>query len=987
MKNLFSDSFSKELFQNSLSGILILDHTGKILTSNPSITRLLGYTPSDLQDSSVSAILSDKSGLSQFLHPTHQAIDISLILKDQSRHIFPIEIIPFHSLDQKLLLVMISNLDAETLDRLQETQAQFQQIFNTNQAVKLVIDPEDGRILLANKAACAFYGYDQATLTSMKITQINTLSPQEVKQEMDKAKSENRLHFNFQHRLASGEIRDVEVYSGPIFYQHRTVLFSIIHDVSERRSSEVRWQFALEGSDLGIFDWYPQENKIFFSQRWKTMLGYSEDEIQNDFQEWDKRLHPYDRERTYHDVELHLSGKTEFYKNEHRLLCKDGSYKWIQARGKIMSYTPEGKPERMIGTHMDITERKQAEYYLDSFLENREESIWTIDRNYCFVLFNQYFAQAYFSAYGVKLEKGLNALSILSPYLRDFWEPKYTKGLQGERQTFFFSETLEGVLRHFQIILNPILIDDEIIGASVISVDVSQRIENEESLRKCQEQLRTFASHFNGVAFIINKEGIFQLSEGKGLSGLGLKPGQVVGISVYDVYKDYPEILNQIRRTLAGEMVNSILDMGPIIFDINYQPLYDDKGCISGLLGLANDITEKVKAEKALRQSQEDLRQAEKMQAIGQLAGGVAHDFNNQLAGIMGFAEILKMELADNPDLYSLAENIILGAQRSSDLTSQLLAFARKGKYTSESIDMHELIVEVVTILEHTIDKKIKLATDFQAQHSLIQGDPSQLQNAIMNLALNARDAMPQGGQMKFVTHNHKILPTECAALPFNVTPGDFISITISDTGTGITEEVQKKMFEPFFTTKDQGKGTGMGLAAVYGTVKNHDGIIRVKSTLGTGTDITILLPLAPSQTKPKKTGKKTENERKYIGRILFIDDEPLVQASCKSMLEKLGYYATVFGNGKDAVQFYQKNWKNIDLVLLDMVMPELDGHQVFNQMKKINPKVKVILSSGFSLEGEAHEILKKGVKRFIHKPFRMTELAQVIEAVLTELQ
>ncbi len=383
------------------------------------------------------------------------------------------------------------------------------------------------------------------------------------------------------------------------------------------------------------------------------------------------------------------------------------------------------------------------------------------------------------------------------------------------------------------------------------------------------------------------------------------------------------------------------------------------------------------------KETGEQLLQSEKLQAIGQLAGGIAHDFNNQLAGIVGYADILREELSDNIKLASYTDNILLASKRASDLTTQLLAYARKGNFISVTINLHKIVKEIVDLLQHTIDKRIVIKQHLNAQKPFTYGDPSQIQNAIMNLILNARDAILDGGEIILSTEHVFLNEEFCRKTSYEIKAGKYILLSVSDNGSGMDMETQFRMFEPFFTTKIQGKGTGMGLAAVYGTIKTHDGAILVNSELARGTTIKIYLPYYIKEEEKIENNRINKKAIKGIARILIVDDEPLILEPCSSMLEKLGYTVTSSKNGKEAVEYYHNNWKNIDLVILDLMMPEMSGKTAYRKMKDINPNIIVLLSSGYSISGEAQFILDEGANGFIQKPFRKSELSNRIAQIL----
>ncbi|MBN2803912.1 MAG: PAS domain S-box protein [Deltaproteobacteria bacterium] len=377
--------------------------------------------------------------------------------------------------------------------------------------------------------------------------------------------------------------------------------------------------------------------------------------------------------------------------------------------------------------------------------------------------------------------------------------------------------------------------------------------------------------------------------------------------------------------------------------------------------------------------------QAQKMESIGQLAGGIAHDFNNQLAGIVGYADLLCKSLPRDSELKRFADGIILSSKRASDLTSQLLAFARKGKFREENIDVHNIIMEVAAILERTIDKRIKINTNLSAESSVIMGDPTQIQNVFMNVALNARDAMPGGGELKFETSSLNIDKSYSDNMPSGLKPGSYIEISIIDNGCGMDEGVKNKIFEPFFTTKQPGKGTGMGLASAYGAINNHGGIINVQSIKDTGTTVQILIPCEKVVQAVDVNESLELNPENSPKKILLVDDEEIILDIAKTILENLSHEVFSFSNGNDAIEYYKNNFKNIDVVILDMVMPEISGKETFFEMKKINPDIVSLLISGYSLNGKAQDILDAGVKGFLQKPYRISELSNKLREILLD--
>ncbi|MCU0612704.1 MAG: response regulator, partial [Candidatus Eisenbacteria bacterium] len=387
---------------------------------------------------------------------------------------------------------------------------------------------------------------------------------------------------------------------------------------------------------------------------------------------------------------------------------------------------------------------------------------------------------------------------------------------------------------------------------------------------------------------------------------------------------------------------------------------------IVGFQGSGRDVTERKRLE-------EQLRQAAKMEAIGQLAGGIAHDFNNLLTGIIGYASILTKELPENSRAHLAARTIENTAERASDLTKQLLGFARRGKLQVLSVDLHRSIHEVVALLCRTMDPSIRMSLNLNARDATVTGDPAQMHQVLLNLGINARDAMPGGGELIFQTELVRLDDEYCRSHA-EATPGPRLLLSVTDTGQGIPKEIQQRIFEPFFTTKAPGLGTGMGLATVYGIVRNHGGHIEVYSEPEMGATFKVYLPLSPSA----GAGAAAEGPAAIAcahGRVLVVDDEEVVRNVASDLLRELGHEVVTAESGSQAVQYYREHADAVDLVIIDLVMPEMDGRECYAELRKLNPSIRVLLSTGFGMNGRIQEALDDGMSGFVQKPYRMAEL------------
>jgi CheY-like chemotaxis protein len=332
-------------------------------------------------------------------------------------------------------------------------------------------------------------------------------------------------------------------------------------------------------------------------------------------------------------------------------------------------------------------------------------------------------------------------------------------------------------------------------------------------------------------------------------------------------------------------------------------------------------------------------------------------------------------EITDDPKLTGDIDIIIKSAAHASELSNRLLAFSRRQAAASVPTDIHQAIIGAISLLQNTVDKRIVIQTEFNAESGIIMGDPPQIQNVFLNLGINASHAMPSGGILYFSTRYKNMSDEECETSPFELSPGTYIEIIVSDTGCGIKPEDINKIFDPFFTTKKQGSGTGLGLAAAYATIQQHNGAITVSSRLNEGTTFKIILPLSEEPPENNST-----NETIYTGHgtVLLADDEEVMRLVGKGLLEKFGYNVILAENGSKAAEIYKNEKDKIDLVILDMIMPVMSGRDCFFEIKKINPGAKIIIASGFIQSRDLTELQKNGLNAFIHKPFRSHELSRI---------
>ena len=398
------------------------------------------------------------------------------------------------------------------------------------------------------------------------------------------------------------------------------------------------------------------------------------------------------------------------------------------------------------------------------------------------------------------------------------------------------------------------------------------------------------------------------------------------------------------------------------------------------ILNVARDISQRIEAEEEKKRLEAQLNHAQKMEAIGTLAGGVAHDFNNLLMGIQGYISLMRLDTdpdhANGKYLQGMEENVMSAA----NLTEQLLGFARKGKYTPQPTNFNDIIEKSTRMFTRT-RKEITVHKRCEKKLRHVEIDRGQIEQVLINLYLNACHAMPDGGDL-FIQTENVILSNEYCQ-PFELSGGHFVKISVTDTGTGMDYQTMDRIFEPFFTTKEVGKGTGLGLASAYGIIKNHNGIIRVYSEEGHGTTFNIYLPI--SEAEDKEIPEIKSDMIKGNETVLLVDDEEGPIMVEELLLKELGYKVIPAKSGKEAIQLYQENEDLLGVVALDMIMPEMSGKETYERLKEINPNVKVLLVSGYSLNKQIEELIELGCNGFIQKPFDILQLSQELRAVLND--
>ncbi len=527
------------------------------------------------------------------------------------------------------------------------------------------------------------------------------------------------------------------------------------------------------------------------------------------------------------------------------------------------------------------------------------------------------------------------------------------------------------------------------LGLALMSVVFFQH-RSREALRQSEEKYRLLVENQTDLVVKVDPEGRFQFVSPSYSKMFGKSEEELLSQSFMPlVHEDDRESTAEAMAGLFKPPYTAYMEQRAMTVDgwrwLSWvdTAVLDHKQAVVAIIGVGRDITQRKQAEKEKEILEEQLAQAHKMEAVGTLAGGIAHDFNNILAVIMGYSELALDAARQNKATPEKLEQIIKATDRAKGLVQQILAFSRKAETKMKPLNLNKEISNAVSIIRSTIPKMITVELNLEGDLQLIQGDSNQIEQVLLNLATNANDAMPDGGKLVIETGNAK-LDQEYAIRHPGTSPGNYVKMTVSDTGQGMDKESLDHIFEPFYTTKDIGKGTGLGLASVYGIIKNHNGYITCHSEPGVGTSFIIYLPVLESDEKPREA-QKAEIDLTLEGAetILLVDDEKTIRDIGQEILTVNGYHTITAKDGEEALYIYWDKGSDIDLVILDVGMPGMGGHKCLEEILKIDPGAKVIIASGYSAGGQLKDSLSQGAAAYIAKPFKMADLLKAVREVL----
>ncbi len=863
---------------------------------------------------------------------------------------------------------------------------------------------EHGRLLDVNDAYCSMSGYSKEELLRFTIQDIEVAeSSEETAKHIQTIIKMGTHRFESTHRRKDGRVYDVEVNAA--FSHEKKRFFVFIQDISERKWAEEALRenekLLRQSQSIAGLGSYAMDipTGIWRSSEVLDKIFGIDDTFTRSTEGWASLVHPDWRELMLSYFKDEVLAKHIRFDKEYKIIRKDDrEERWVHGIGEL-EFDAQNKPIKMTGSILDITERKRAvealaqeRNMLRTLIDNLPDRVYIKDAESRFLLNNV----AHMRALGAKSIEELVGKRDFDYRSLELAKRQYAddrKVLQSGKSLIDQEEStiLENGEKGWLLSTKAPLLDSNgnVTGIVGIARDITERKRAEDVIRRQQAYFQNlFENSTIAIAMLdksevildINKafESTFQYTKeeitGKNINDVILPDSlKEEGKELTEMARNKQNIQKEtVRKRKDGKLVNVSVHGFPIIIN----------GELVGIYGVYEDISERKKLEN-------QFLHAQRLESVGTLAGGIAHDFNNILGIIMAYTSILLRGGTKPEETSSYLSTILNAVERGTKLSRQILTFARKGDAIMEDVRVNDVLKDLDKMMQETFPKNIEIRFDLDSSISPIAMDSGQFHQAMLNLCVNARDAvmdaLKQGSGGGLISIKTRLASAEeLIDHKIQAPMGSYVAITVSDTGTGMNEETKQRIFEPFFTTKELGRGTGLGLAVVYGIVKSHQGFIDVKSEIGRGTDFVLYFPARRTQAKDKSP--LMQGLRDVPGgseTILLVEDEMALMELLKNLLLNKGYTVLTAANGLEAVEVFARNKESIRLVLSDHGLPKLGGIEAFKKMKKMNPKVKAIIASGFIEPNQKSEILKSGVKEFVQKPYDPQEVLRKVRIVL----
>jgi PAS domain S-box-containing protein len=907
----------------------------------------------------------------------------------------------------------------------------FLQALTENNPLAIVALDRDRRVQMCNPAFERLFGYSLDEVLGTRLEALVALPGRESETVglIGRVEHDGTVCTTAERRRRDGSVLTVRIIGVPLVVNGKRVgSFGIYDDITNRsraeeaqHRAEERYRRIFENAIEGFFESTPDGRFLAVNPAMARIAGYSSPaEMIGSIHDIAKQLYVDPEARKELQRQLGEKGVLEGF--ECLMRRKDGAKIWISlnvralrdANGKIVSHD---------GTAEDITERKRSELErqvtteiihavsvtdnLDDLLRRIHQALGKVlDAENCFVALHDPSTGMFHFPFFVdkfdpvsppqEMEKSCTAYVfrtgraiVMSQKLFDELASQGQVELVGTPSPSWLGVPLRTPAKTIGVLVvqnyesENVYTERDLEFLSSVGGQIALAIErkrSEERVRESEARLRVLIEQLPAVVWTVDRNLKFTSAEGAGLARLGLKPNQIVGMSLPEYLETSDQTCLPVAshlRAVAGEPVTFPLEWKGGSYACHVEPLRGAAGEAQGAICMALDVTDRKKLE-------EQFRQAQKMEAVGRLAGGIAHDFNNLLMVIQGYADLLAERLPKGDSLYRNAVQIQTAAQRASSLTQQLLAFSRRQMLAPEILNVQSVVADMEKMLRRLIGEDVELQTSSEADLWLVRADRSQIEQVIMNLAVNARDAMPHGGRLTIETANVDLEGT-ITHPPAVLAPGKYVMLAVTDNGCGMDAKTQAHIFEPFFTTKEKGKGTGLGLATVYGIVKQSGGYIWVYSEPEHGTTFKIYLPKieAPIAAAGRDRPVDTRSLPRGSEVVLLVEDETGVRELARQYLEMSGYTVLEAEDGHTALELAGMHAGPIHLLLTDVVMPGISGRELADRVAVIRPGIKILYMSGYTDQSVVRHGILEGDAILLQKPFTLAALAAKLREVL----